>query len=78
MNYAHTFIAVCFFALGVLVRDVGQDYRDAHALPASLGCVHPRRAEIAPIEPRCGRQWIARQADGKRWRVHCYGPKVRT
>ena len=36
--FKYALLATCSFALGVLVRDVAQDYRDAKVLPEWAAC----------------------------------------
>ena len=65
-------IATVCFGLGVLVRDVAQDYRDIQAVAKK-----PRQAQVEPAplwSKRCEAQdkrIFATQADGKRWRIKC-------
>lgn len=65
------FVAVFSFALGVLARDVAQDWRDIKKRPAA-------QAEPAPIWSRnCQKAsgfLFATQADGKAWVVRCHQP----
>ena len=63
---------VLAFAVGVLARDVAQDWRDLEAATKA-----PRQAqtEPAPIYStkclRAGKQFIAKQADGGKWVGGC-------
>lgn len=68
---ANLIIAVYAFALGVLVRDVAQDYRDIRAERVNAPAM---RSEMGAIRPRCPEPsagWIAKQPDGGGWSVHC-------
>lgn len=73
---------VCFFAFGVLLRDVAQDWREplreARPLPAAVGYGPPGAfipaAPASLLFPLCEEGWIASCADGRACRFACLQP----
>lgn len=77
--YERVVLATCAFAIGVLARDVAQDYRDMR-----LAQKKPAQSQIEPAPiwskkcKRLGKQLFATKADADPWIGKCVTAGVRT
>ena len=69
-------IAVCFFSLGVLVRDVAQDWRDQAALVVGVPVHTQEQARIWSAKClRAGKRPLVMQADRNPIVIRCTSAK---